>query len=163
MMFFVESEYGKWNYGPFWFFIDDELYPSKGVNYTIYIAINDVVPCKEKIYQCKSGELDFSKSDYEIMRDLIRSHGFWFYDDPLGMDFDKKDPIGVLLTPYEVMDTGFHLFYYPINEKEECLIYSRYYGRDAKRKVLERGTVVRIIDEFRVGSLKDHIVRDVGF
>lgn len=150
-----ESEDGNWNYGPFLFFIGDEIYPSKGFNYTIFIAINDVVPCIEEILECKSGNLDFSKNDYELMRDLIRSNNFWFYDDPEGMEFDKVDPMGVIINPYETMDTGFHLFYCQINEKEECLVYSDYYGRNAKRKVLKKGTVANVIEEFRVGSLKD--------
>lgn len=53
--------------------------------------------------------------------------------------------MGVFLSPLEIADTGFYLFYYPNDNNEEYLIYSSDYGNTARRTVLNRGTVSRTL------------------
>ncbi|HAT6344236.1 TPA: hypothetical protein JAJ28_001959 [Aeromonas hydrophila] len=51
------------------------------------------------------------------------------------------------MSPPEVADAGFYLFYYLGSNESEFLIYSSDYGDTAKKTILNKGTVSRVLDE----------------
>jgi len=70
-----KTEDDFWKYGIFVFFIDDEIYPSKGSNYTLHMAMSYLKDCNEDITMCKNTDLSIYKSDFESFLAIAHSHG----------------------------------------------------------------------------------------
>lgn len=142
-----------WKYGVFVFFIEDEIYPSKGSNYTLSMAIDYLKDSHQEVIDCQSKGLDLSVNDKKLIKVLARSHGIKLEGDLVGLEVSGSEKIGVFLSPLEIIDTGFYLFYYP-SGNEEYLIYSSDYGLTARKTVLRRGTVSSVLAQL---PLKDAI------
>jgi|SRR5471032_297928 len=140
-----KTEDNYWKYGIFSFFIEDEIYPSKGSNYTLSMAIEYLKDSWQEVIDCKGNKLDFSVSDRELLKNLAHSHGMHVDDDSVELEFPDTEAMGVYLSPLEITDAGFYLFYYPRNKDEEYLIYSSDYGKTAKKTRLKKGTVSSVI------------------
>lgn len=136
-----KTEDNKWKYGIFNFFIDDEIYPSKRSNYTLQMAINYLKDSQQEISSCKSVGLSLPENTSELITQLAHSHGMLVDSDPHDFVLPDSEAIGVLLSPVEISDVGFYLFYYQEDNDEECLVYSSDYGRTAKKTTLKKGTV----------------------
>lgn len=142
-----KTEDNYWKYGIFSFFIKDEIYPSKGSNYTLSMAMDYLKDSHQDVIHCKDKGLDFSWSDEDLLKRLARSHGIYVEGDPEDLEAPEPDTLGVYLSPLEITDTGFYLFYYPKDRDEECLIYSSDYGSTAKKAILKKGTVSSVIGQ----------------
>lgn len=136
-----------WKYGIFGFFINDEIYPSKGSNYTLPMAMDFLKDSQCEINSCKNTGLDLSESASELIAQLAHSHGMILDSDPNDLELSDAEPLGVFLSPLEISDVGFYLFYYPKNIDEEYLIYSSDYGNTAKKVMLKRGAVSSVIEQ----------------
>lgn len=142
-----KTEDNCWKYGLFGFFIEDEMYPSKGSNYTLHMAINYLKDSYQEINSCKSTGLDLSGSASELITQLAHSHGILLDSDPDDLELPDSEAEGVFLSPLEISDVGFYLFYYPKDNDEECLVYSSDYGSTAKKTILKKGTVSRVLEK----------------
>lgn len=141
-----KTEDNYWKYGIFSFFIEDEIYPAKGSNYTLHMAMNYLKDSQREIISCKGNGLTLTVSASELMVQLAHSHGMFVDGDPDDLELPDSEPLGVFLSPLEISDVGFYLFYYPKDEYEEYLIYSSDYGRTAQKTVLKKGTVNSVIE-----------------
>lgn len=139
----TDDEY--WKYGVFIFFIEDEIYPAKGSNYTLSMAMDYLKDSYQEVINCPNKGLDMSMDDNGLLKKLAHSHGMLLDNDPEDLDLPDLEKIGVFLSPLEIADTGFYLFYYPIDNNKECLIYSSDYGNKARRTILNRGTVSNVL------------------
>ncbi len=140
-----KTEDNNWKYGLFSFFIEDEIYPSKGSNYTLSMAIEYLKDSQTEIMNCEYNELAFSESDLDLLRKLAHSHGMLLDSDPAGLELPESKPLGVFLSPLEISDVGFYLFYYPKDKDEEYLIYTGDYGNTAKKTIFKKGTVSNVL------------------
>lgn len=134
-----------WKFGVFVFFIEDEIYPARGSNYTLPMAMDYLKDSHQEVTDCQSKGLDLSMEDIVLLKKLAHSHGMILDSDPEDLELPDSEKIGVFLSPLEISDTGFYLFYYPNDNNEEYLIYSSDYGNTARRTVLNRGTVSKIL------------------
>ncbi len=141
----TEDDY--WKYGIFLFFIEDEIYPAKGSSYTLSMAMDYLKDSQQEIISCEENKLDLSIGDLELLKDLAHSHGMILDSDPDDFELSDSQPVGVYLSPTEISDTGFYLFYYPKDNDEEYLIYSTDYGKTAKKTILQRGYVSSVIEK----------------
>lgn len=142
-----KTEDNYWKFGIFSFFIKDEIYPSKGSNYTLSMAMDFLKDSQQEVTDCKDKGLDFSLSDEELLKILARSHGVYVEGDPEDLSTSELGALGVYLSPLEITDTGFYLFYYPKDKDEEYLIYSSDYGITAKKAILRKGTVSSVLQQ----------------
>lgn len=140
-----KTEDNYWKYGLFSFFIEDEIYPSKGSNYTLHMAIDYLKDSQQEIDACKSAGLDLSECAQELITQLAHSHRMLLDSDPDELELTDSVALGCFLSPLEISDAGLYLFYYPKDNDEECLIYSSDYGRTAKKTILKKGTVSSVI------------------
>lgn len=140
-----KTDDGHWKFGIFVFFIEDYIYPTKGSNYTLSMAMDYLKDSHQEIIDCKAKLLDTSMEDHSFLKILAHSHGMLLESDPEDLELPNKEKIGVFLSPLEIADTGFYLFYYPGDEDNEYLIYSSDYGHTAKRTVLKKGTVSKVL------------------
>lgn len=136
-----------WKYGVFIFFIEDEMYPSKGSNYTLSMAMDCLKDSYQEVIDSEDRVLDISMTDHSLLQTLAHSHGIKLDCDPEDLELPDSDKIGVFLSHLEIADAGFYLFYYSCNNNEEYLIYSSDYGNTAKRTVLSKGTVSDILTQ----------------
>lgn len=142
-----KTDNNYWKFGIFIFFIEDEIYPAKGSNYTLSMAVDYLKDSHQDIVDCKAGALDTSMEDHIFLKFLAHSHGIVLDNDPEDLDLPCTEKLGIFLSPLEISDTGFYLFYYPGDQNEEYLIYSSDYGNTAKRTVLKRGTVSNVLSQ----------------
>lgn len=131
-------------YGLFLFFIEDEIYPLKGSDYNISEGIGYLKSLSSKVGNCRFEGLDFSESDECLINEIIKSKGLM--RESLLSDIEDGG-MGIVLSTQEMLNVGCYVFYAPINENEECLIYSRNYGKDPKRTIIKRGSVGRVVEE----------------
>jgi len=134
-----------WKYGIFNFFIEDEIYPAKGSNYTLSMAMGYLKDSHQEVVDCQNKELDLSMDDQALLEKLAHSHGMILDSDPYDQELPDSEKVGVFLSPLEIADTGFYLFYYPKDNNEEYLIYSSDYGNTVRKTVLSRGTVSSVL------------------
>ena len=142
-----KTEDNYWKYGVFSFFIEDEIYPSKGSNYTLHMAINYLKDSQQEIINCKNVDFSLSEDASELIRELAHSHGMLLDSDPYDFELPDSEKLGVYLSPSEISDVGFYLFYYPKDNDEEYLIYSSDYGSTAKKTTLKKGTVSNVLQQ----------------
>lgn len=142
-----KTEDNCWKYGIFSFFIEDEIYPSKGSSYTLHMAINYLKDSLQEINSCKSVGLSLSENASELITQLAHSHGILLDSDPDNLELPDSEALGVFLSPIEISDVGFYLFYYLKDNDEECLIYSSDYGSTAKKTTLKKGTVNNVLQK----------------
>ncbi|TCL05874.1 immunity 42 family protein [Sodalis ligni] len=140
-----KTEDNCWKYGLFSFFIEDEIYPSKGSNYTLSMAIDHLKDSLPEIMNCENNVLTFPDNDLDLLRKLAHSHGMLLESDPADLELPDLRPLGVFLSPIEISDVGFYLFYYPKDKDEEYLIYTADYGNTAKKTIIKKGTVSNVI------------------
>lgn len=133
-----------WKYGVFIFFIEDEIFPAKGSNYTLSMAMNYLKDSYQEVIDCQGKGLDHSLGDQSLLKKLAHSHGIILDSDPMGLEIPDSEKMGVFLSPLEIADAGFYLFFYP-NKNEEYLVYSSDYGNTARKTVLSRGTVSSVL------------------
>ncbi len=145
-----KTEDNYWKYGLFGFIIEDEMYPAKGSNYTLSMAIDYLKDSQPEITHCKNNEILFPDSDLELLRKLAHSHGMLLDSDPQGLELRDAKPLGVFLSPLEVSDVGFYLFYYPKDEDEEYLIYTADYGNTAKKAIFKKGTISNVFAQLPI-------------
>lgn len=136
-----------WKYGVFIFFIDDAIYPSRGSNYTLNLAMSYLKDCNNDIATCEDIDLSIYVNEFESFVAIAHSHGMLLDSDPADLDLPECESKGVFLSPIEVSDEGFYLFYLSMDKKTECLLYSSDYGKTAKKTFLEKGTVQRVIEQ----------------
>jgi hypothetical protein len=141
------SEDNYWKFGILNFIIDDEIYPAKGSNYTLHMAFNYLKESKNEILNANPIKMDFNISSLELMEILAHSHRILLDTDCDDMELPEVDPIGVFLSPLEISDVGFYLFYLLMDDDTELLIYSANYGVNVKRIELPKGTVNKVISE----------------
>ncbi|MFP1731201.1 immunity 42 family protein [Lonsdalea quercina] len=141
----TENDY--WKYGIFSFFIEDEIYPSKGSNYTLHMAINYLKESQRELNGCKNTGLNLSDNASELIAQLAHSHGMLLDSDSEDLELPESESLGIFLSPLEISDTGFYLFYCPKDKNEEYLIYSSDYGKTAKKTILKKGTVNSVIEQ----------------
>ena len=144
---FERSDFGKWKYGYFGFYIEDKLYPSVLSNYTLNINVPWMRDSCAEMVECKN---DISLATGDVFESFVRvahSHRELVAGDPRDLDLPSSEPIGVLLSPLETLDVGFFLFYCPVDEESECLIYSADWGKTANRYVLKRGYVKSVFEQ----------------
>lgn len=140
------SEDNYWEYGIFIFLIEDEIFPSKGSNYTLSMALDYLKDSQSEVISCEYNGLDISMDAIALLRILAHSHGMLLDSDPPDLEFPISEKIGVFLSPLEIIDAGFYLFYYSGEKDEEYLIYSSDYGNTARSTVLTKGTVSRVLE-----------------
>lgn len=136
---------GYWKHGIFLFFIEDEIYPSKGSNYTLTMAIGYLRDSYQEVIDCLSKGLDLTMDDETLFGTLAHSHGMIIDSDPDEFELPDMGKIGVFLSPLEISDAGFYLFYYPKDINEECLIYSSDYGKTVRKAIFNRGVVSGVL------------------
>ncbi len=141
----TEDEF--WKYGIFMFFIDDEIFPAKGSNYTLHMAMSHLKDFNDDIDICKDTDLSIYKNDFESFIAIAHSHGLLLDNDPENLDLSECESEGLFLSPIEISDVGFYLFYLSIDEKTECLLYSSDYGKTVKKRLLDKGTVAGVINQ----------------
>ncbi|NEG93317.1 immunity 42 family protein [Leclercia adecarboxylata] len=141
----TEDEF--WKYGVFVFFIDDEIYPSRGSNYTLHMAMSYLKDCHYDIAMCKDIDFSIYGNELESFVAIAHSHGVVLDSDPDDLVFLECESIGVFLSPGEISDAGFYLFYLSIDQKTECLLFSSDYGKTAKKIFLQKGTVQTVIEQ----------------
>lgn len=78
---------------------------------------------------------------------MAHSHGILLNGDPDDLELPDHEALGVFLSPLEISDAGFYLFYYVKDNDEECLVYSSDYGSTAKKTILKKGTVNSVIEK----------------
>lgn len=137
----------NWKFGIFLFFIEDEIYPLKGSNYTLSMAMDYLKDSHQEIMDCQNKNLDISMTDCLLLEKIAHSHGIRLDNDPENIELPDSEKIGCFLSPLEVADMGFYLFYYSNDNKNEYLIYSHDYGNTAKRTVLSKGTVSKVLSQ----------------
>lgn len=142
-----KTEDNYWKYGLFGFFIEDEIYPSKGSNYTLHMAMDYLKDSQQEINSCRSAGLTLSGSASELITQLAHSHRMLLDSDPDDLELPDSKVLGVFLSPPEISDVGFYLFYYSKNNDEECLVYSSDYGSTAKKTILKKGTVSSVLEK----------------
>ncbi|MFM4917559.1 immunity 42 family protein [Aeromonas dhakensis] len=142
-----KTDNGHWEFGIFIFFIEDEIYPSKGSNYTLSMAVNCLKDTHQEVIDSQDEGLDISITDHALLKLLAHSHGILLDCDPEDLELPDSNKVGVFLSPPEVADAGFYLFYYLGSNEREFLIYSSDYGNTAKKTILNKGTVSRVLDE----------------
>ncbi|SFN46112.1 Immunity protein 42 [Candidatus Pantoea varia] len=140
-----ETADGYWKHGIFLFFIEDKIYPSKGSNYTLTMAIGYLKDSYQEIIDCLSKGLDLTMNDEMLFATLAHSHGMIIDSDPDDFELPDMEKIGVFLSPLEVVDAGFYLFYYPKDNDEEYLIYSPDYGKTVRKAIFSRGVVSAVL------------------
>lgn len=141
----TDDEY--WKYGVFSFFIDDEIFPARGSNYTLNMAFPELRDLRAPVRWCQPGGIDFTLDPLHIFTELAHSHGMWLPGDAEDAEDTAAVPLGVYLSPIEIEDTGFMLFYIPENHRQEYLVYSPDRGKTAKMKAVKRGTVLSVIEQ----------------
>lgn len=102
------------------------------------MAINYLKDSQQEISSCKSVGLSLPENTSELITQLAHSHGMLVDSDPHDFVLPDSEAIGVLLSPVEISDVGFYLFYYQEDNDEECLVYSSDYGRTAKKTTLKK-------------------------
>ncbi|THB82768.1 hypothetical protein E1N66_19220 [Pantoea allii] len=140
-----ETADGYWKHGIFLFFIEDEIYPSKGSNYTLTMAIGYLRDSYQEVVDCLSTGLDLTMDDETLFATLAHSHGMIIDSDPDEFELPDMERIGVFLSPLEISDAGFYLFYYPKNIYEEYLIFSHDYGKTVRKAIFNRGVVSGVL------------------
>ncbi|WP_434525448.1 immunity 42 family protein [Photorhabdus asymbiotica] len=146
------SEDNYWKFGVFNFIIDDEIFPAKGSNYTLRMAFDYLKDSQRDILNCNIIDIPKYFNKNNEMSLLAHSHGMLLDIDPEDMELPDAKPIGVFLSPLEIADIGFYLFYYLVDHDTENLIYSADYGTNIKKIVLPKGTVARVISELLENS-----------
>ncbi|RAX06691.1 immunity 42 family protein [Photorhabdus bodei] len=141
------SDDNYWKFGILNFIIDDEIYPAKGSNYTLHMAFNYLKDSGIEISNTRPFDINLNINDIELISVLAHSHGMLLDTDSDDMELPEINPIGVFLSPLEIADVGFYLFYLLINNNTEALIYSADYGVSAKKIELPKGTVNKVISE----------------
>lgn len=141
----TDDEY--WKFGIFMFFIEDEIYPSKGSNYTLSMAMDYLKNTHQEVIDSQDEGLDMSMTAHALLKKLAHSHGMLLDCDPDDMELPDSKKIGFFLSPLEIADTGFYLFYCLGNNQFEYLIYSHDYGSTAKKTILNKGTVSSVLDK----------------
>ncbi|MBD2812632.1 immunity 42 family protein [Xenorhabdus sp. Vera] len=141
------SEDHYWKFGIFNFIINDEIYPAKGSNYTLRMAFDYLKDSQTDILNCKIIDMPEYFDGTNELSLLAHSHGILLDIDPDDMVLPELEPVGVFLSPLEIADIGFYLFYYLVDLDTEILIYSSDYGVNIKKVVLPRGTVIKVISE----------------
>ncbi|EGT5734128.1 hypothetical protein AGJ46_20645, partial [Cronobacter dublinensis subsp. dublinensis] len=137
-----------WKFGVFLFFIKDEIYPAKGSNYTLPMNISYLKESYKEVMACAVNEdLDISIDAHVLLEMLAHSHGLVLDSDPEGFELPPLNNIGVFLSPLEVVDTGFYLFYLAVSNEQECLIYSADYGKTVQKIFLNNGVVAGVLGE----------------
>lgn len=136
-----------WKYGAFGFFIDDEIYPSRGSNYTLHMAISYLKDSYDDVINCNLYFNELSENTFDFFVKIAHSHGMFIESDPSDLELPSNEPIGVLLSPVEILDVGFYLFYYSLDEHTEHLIYSPDYGKTTKNMLLKKGVVCNVIKQ----------------
>ncbi|EPW7978125.1 immunity 42 family protein [Cronobacter turicensis] len=140
----TQDEY--WKFGVFLFFIEDEIYPAKGSNYTLPMNISFLKESHKEVMECTVNEdLDFLINAHVLLKMLAHSHGLVLKSDPEDFELPPVNNIGVFLSPPEVVDTGFYLFYLAVSNEQECLIYSADYGKTAQKIFLNAGIVSSVL------------------
>ncbi|EKM0378393.1 immunity 42 family protein [Cronobacter turicensis] len=140
----TQDEY--WKFGVFLFFIEDEIYPAKGSNYTLPMNISFLKESHKEVMECTVNEdLDFLINAHVLLKTLAHSHGLVLESDPEDFELPPVNNIGVFLSPPEVVDTGFYLFYLAVSNEQECLIYSADYGKTAQKIFLNAGIVSSVL------------------
>ncbi|ELY4217936.1 immunity 42 family protein [Cronobacter turicensis] len=140
----TQDEY--WKFGVFLFFIEDEIYPAKGSNYTLSMNIGYLKESYKEVMECSVFEdLDFSIDAHVLLEIIAHSHGLVLESDPEDFELPPVNNIGVFLSPPEVVDTGFYLFYLAVNNEQEYLIYSADYGKTAQKIFLNAGVVSSVL------------------
>ncbi|ELY7393537.1 immunity 42 family protein [Cronobacter universalis] len=140
----TQDEY--WKFGVFLFFIEDEIYPAKGSNYTLPMNISFLKESYKEVMECSVFEgLDFSIDAHVLLEIIAHSHGLVLESDPEDFELPPVNNIGVFLSPPEVVDTGFYLFYLAVSNEQECLIYSADYGKTAQKIFLNAGVVGSVL------------------
>ncbi|ELY4524619.1 immunity 42 family protein [Cronobacter turicensis] len=140
----TQDEY--WKFGVFLFFIEDEIYPAKGSNYTLPMNISFLKESYKEVMECSVFEgLDFSNDAHVLLEIIAHSHGLVLESDPEDFELPPVNNIGVFLSPPEVVDTGFYLFYLAVSNEQECLIYSADYGKTAQKIFLNAGVVGSVL------------------
>lgn len=142
-----KTEDNYWKYGLLGFFIEDEIYPSRGSNYTLHMAMSYLKDSQQEINSCKSAGLALSGSASELITQLAHSHGILLDSDPDDLELPDSEALGVFLSPLEISDVGFYLFYCPKDNDEEYLVYSSDYGSTAKKTILKKGTVNSVLEK----------------
>ncbi|ROP60164.1 immunity protein 42 of polymorphic toxin system [Enterobacter sp. BIGb0383] len=141
-----KTDEGHWKYGLFNFFIEDEAYPSKGSNYTLGMALGYLKDSQEDIHLNGNVEKDLSENITDLITQLAHSHGLLLDTDSIGFELSDSEPLGVLLSPLEILDAGFYLFYYSKHgEDKEYLVYTLDYGKTVKKTVFKKGIVNDVI------------------
>ncbi|ELY3545614.1 immunity 42 family protein [Cronobacter turicensis] len=140
----TQDEY--WKFGVFLFFIEDEIYPAKGSNYTLPMNIGYLKESYKEVMECTVNEdIDFSIDAHVLLEIIAHSHGLVLESDPEDFELPPVNNIGVFLSPPEVVDTGFYLFYLAVSNEQECLIYSADYGKTAQKIFLNAGVVGSVL------------------
>ncbi|WP_336296259.1 immunity 42 family protein [Cronobacter dublinensis] len=140
----TQDEY--WKFGVFLFFIEDEIYPAKGSNYILPMNISYLKESYREVMECAVNEdLDISTDAHLLLEMLAHSHGLVLDSDPEDFELPPLNNIGVFLSPLEVVDTGFYLFYLAVSNEQECLIYSADYGKTAQKIFLNTGVVASVL------------------
>ncbi|EOV9691488.1 immunity 42 family protein [Cronobacter turicensis] len=140
----TQDEY--WKFGVFLLFIEDEIYPAKGSNYTLPMNISFLKESYKEVMECTVNEdIDFSIDAHVLLEIIAHSHGSVLESDPEDFELPPVNNIGVFLSPPEVVDTGFYLFYLAVSNEQECLIYSADYGKTAQKIFLNAGVVGSVL------------------
>jgi len=143
----------RWKYGLFNFFIEDEAYPSKGSNYTLDMVVKYLKDSRLDINLKSNIKIRLPENITDVMAMLAHSHELFIDTDPEGFEFSESEPLGVFLSPLEIADVGFYLFYYFLDDGDnEYLVYSSDYGCTVKQAIFKKGTVYGVIE-----SLPDKI------
>lgn len=152
-----ESEDKQWQYGFFNFLIDDQFIPGMGSNYTLGMTLNHLKGILDEIE--RAPVVDFSKyTDSFLFCNLSKALG-WLPEEELEkaliaseeefeeiLKKNKELQLGVNITPLEVSDTGWRIYYFRFLD-EECLLYSSDFGKTVKKKMLSLGTVAGVIKQ----------------
>ncbi|MBG3013418.1 immunity 42 family protein [Proteus faecis] len=141
-----ESNDGYWKFGFFNFVIKDELFPAKGSNYTLHMAINYLKDSVEEIDNCRPLD-DHSINECELFGLIAHSHIKILDTDPDDFEIIPSQPIGVDLSPVEISDVGFYLFYYIENGDYESLIFSKDYGVTISKVMFPKGTIKKVLNK----------------
>lgn len=142
-----ETDDEHWKFGIFMFFIEDEIYPSKGSNYTLSMAIDYLKNTHQEVTDSQDEGLDMSMNAHALLKVLAHSHGMPLDCELDDMELPDSKKIGVFLSPLEIADTGFYLFYFLGDNENEYLVYSHDYGSTAKKTTLNKGTVSSVLDK----------------
>ena len=152
-----DTEDKQWTYGFFNFVIDDHFVPGVGSNYTLNMVFNHLKGAVDDLRNAPIVDLS-NQHDTILFTNLSKALG-WLPEDEFNKALEASDaefeeiveknktlPLGVDITPLEVKDTGWGVYYFRSTE-EECLIYSPDAGQTTMRKVLPLGTVAGLIEQ----------------